>query len=333
MRKALGLIVVASLVTLAPPAHAATSVTFRPATIMAPANTGVLDHNVVALGTVKLTMSPTQTAYVVSKMHVNAATQITMADNEVRCTWPGGGKNVVMGQNLYPRGSSAPQWEDIWITTRFLVHPGVAAEVTCTTYIRTASTAAPASTLNVVEGSLAFADSSVDNTIAGTPAQFSLPYGNLLVDATHEVRQPALDKFEIAPGSTHLSVFGDTQYQACYSTGCPTNGASKAKYTLIINQWKRGGGLCHTDSTTATVTKTTPQQVHHQVVPLHHPNFEIRTGNDCAPIFNAYVLVQWQEGSNGAVQGVAKDLPDFRGSTSKHRSDMSHIYAVPYRRA
>jgi hypothetical protein len=49
----------------------------------------------------------------------------------------------------------------------------------------------------------------------------------------------------------------------------------------------------------------------------------------CAPVFNAYVRVDWLGGQKGAVQGTAVGLPDRRGSTSTHRSAMSHLYIVP----
>ncbi|CCH32088.1 hypothetical protein ABZ816_26345 [Actinosynnema sp. NPDC047251] len=317
----------------APQASAATHDDFTPVTVLGPGvpPDGSSDQNVVALGTVTLSMSSTQTAYVVSVMRVNSATLRTLVDNEVVCKWAGGSKNMVVGQNVYKQGGGNAQWEDISLTTRYLLHPGVATNVTCTTYIRTASLGFDDSTVRVVSGYLRFADTSVANNTAGTAIQNSVPPGLRRVDATTPiVREPSLPMFDTAPGFTGLSVFGDTEYMVCHtSSTCDKSGSSQARFTLFVNQWKADGTLCHSDSS-ATVTKSVPYSVHHVYVPLHQPDFRVRADAGCIPRFNAYVLVQWLSGETGAVQGTAVGLTDSRGSTSKHNSDMSHAYAVPY---
>ncbi len=338
-RMALGAIcaTLACLTVLVVPssASAATSVTFTPQRVTGPPppETGI-DHNVVALGSVQLAMTADQTAYVVSALRANSATVRTLVDNEVRCTWPGGGKNMVMGQNLYAGTGENPQWEDAWIVTKFLVHPGVATTATCTTYARVASLYTETSAVQIAEGSLRFADTSVANAADGKPLDSEIPYGDLPVDSTEAhrtVREPALPITTAPAGLHELSVFGDVDYQVCQrDVACDKNGSSTAKFTLIVNQWNAAGTeICHTDSTTSSVTKTIPYWVHHAVVPLYTPHFAVSTAAGCAPVFNAYVRVDWQSGQAGAVQGTAVGLPDFRGSTTTHRSAMSHLYIVP----
>ncbi|GLY90800.1 hypothetical protein Airi02_087290 [Actinoallomurus iriomotensis] len=313
-------------------ASAASSVTFKAKRVTAPPppKSGI-DHNVVALGTVRLAMTAKQTAYVVSSLHANAATVRTLVDNELRCTWPGGSKNMVMGQNIYAGTGKNPQWEDNWIVTRFLLHPGVATTATCTTYARVASLYKQTSSVQLAGGSLRFADTSVANAAKGKPLDYEMPYGDLPVDSTHRtVRQPSLPITTAPAGLHELSAFGDVDYQVCHRTGaCNKSGSSTARFTLIVNQWNAAGTkLCHTSSSTS-VTKTIPYWVHHAVVPLNTPHFAVSKAPGCAPVFNAYVRVDWLRGETGAVQGTAVGLPDRRGSSSTHRSAMSHLYIVP----
>ncbi|WP_285581977.1 hypothetical protein [Actinoallomurus iriomotensis] len=285
----------------------------------------------MALGTVRLAMTAKQTAYVVSSLHANAATVRTLVDNELRCTWPGGSKNMVMGQNIYAGTGKNPQWEDNWIVTRFLLHPGVATTATCTTYARVASLYKQTSSVQLAGGSLRFADTSVANAAKGKPLDYEMPYGDLPVDSTHRtVRQPSLPITTAPAGLHELSAFGDVDYQVCHRTGaCNKSGSSTARFTLIVNQWNAAGTkLCHTSSSTS-VTKTIPYWVHHAVVPLNTPHFAVSKAPGCAPVFNAYVRVDWLRGETGAVQGTAVGLPDRRGSSSTHRSAMSHLYIVP----
>lgn len=313
-------------------ASAASSATFKPQRVTGPPppKSGI-DHNVVALGTVRLAMAADQTAYVVSRLRANAATVRTLVDNEVRCTWPGGSKNLVMGQNVYAGTGQNPQWEDTWIVTKFLLHPGVATTATCTTYARVASLYKQTSSVQIVGGSLGFANKSVRNAANGKPLDYEIPYGDLPVDSTHRtVRQPALPITTAPAGFRELSVFGDVDYQVCQRVGaCNKAGSSTARFTLIVNQWNAAGKkICHTSSSTS-VTKTIPYWVHHAVVPLYTPHFAVSKAPGCAPVFNAYVRVDWLRGETGAVQGTAVGLPDRRGSTSTHRSAMSHLYIVP----
>ncbi|MFS8097016.1 hypothetical protein LFM09_07720 [Lentzea alba] len=337
MRRALSLLIALTAAMLAvhvPVATAATSVGFEPRSVLGPGipRDGSSDQNVVELGQVSLPMTSTQTAYVVSVMRVNSATVRTLFDNEVVCTWAGGSKNMVMGQNVYKKGGSQPEWEDVTLTTRFLVHPGVAAEVTCTAYIRTASLGWDNSTVQLVGGSMRFADTSVDNNTRGEPIQKSTSQGVIHLNSGNTVaREPLLPTFDLAPGFKGLSVFGDNEYMVCHpGAECDKSKSSKARFTLFVNQWKADGSLCHQDSS-ASATLDVPYYVHHIVVPLNKPNFEVRTGDGCIPRFNAYVLVQWLGGETGGIQGTALNLTDSRRSTTTHDSDMSHVFAVPYK--
>jgi hypothetical protein len=119
-------------------------------------------------------------------------------------------------------------------------------------------------------------------------------------------------------------------YQVCQrGSKCNKNGSSTARFTLIVNQWNATGKkICHTSASTST-TKTVPYWVHHVVVPMYKPHFAVSQARGCAPVFNAYVRVDWLSGQKGAVQGTAVGLPDRRGSASTHRSSMSHLYVVP----
>jgi hypothetical protein len=318
--------------TVSTSASAASSATFKSQRITGPRvpKSGI-DHNVVALGTARLKMAAHRTAYVVSSLRANAATVVTMVDNEVRCTWPGGGKNMVMGQNVYAGTGKNPKWEDIWIVTKFLVHPAKATTVTCTTYARVASLASKPSSVRIAAGSLRFANKSVHNAANGKPISYDIPYGDLPVDSKRpHLRQPALPITTLPTGLHELSVFGDVDYQVCQrGAKCNKSSSSTARFTLIVNQWNsKHTRTCQTNSSTS-ITETVPYWVHHVVVPLYKPHFKVSKASGCAPIFNAYVRVDWLRGEKGAVQGTAVGLPDRRGSATTHRSAMSHLYVVP----
>ena len=312
----------------APPAAAATSVDFTPRTILAPGN----EQNVVPVGSVSLAMSSTQTAYIVSVMRFNSATDRSLADNEVVCRWPGGSKNMVIGQNVHKRNTGEPDLEDIQLTTRFLVHPGVDTTVTCTAQVRSRSLGLDNRYLNLVSGSLQVADPSVDNDINGQPIQASVErttYFDLPDNPT--LRIPETGMFDLAPGFTGLSVFGDTNY-VVLPPPCPEqcpNGESRAAFSLYVNQWKADGQLCHRERI-EPFAKTMFYRTHHIYVP-QNLRFEIRTDPGCIPRFNAYVRLDHVSGWNGGTHGIAKGLTDSRGSTTTHNSDMSHIFVVPYK--
>jgi hypothetical protein len=318
-------------------AEAAKSVTFKAQTVVAPAiprdPTIPSEQNVVPVGTISLDMAAGQTAYVVSVMRANSATVRSLFDNEIVCKLPGGtSKNMVIGQNVYQQGGASPQWEDISLTTRFLVQAPAAGTMVCTANLRTVSLGYDEATLRLVGGSLRFANEVVANTTAGPPAQGGA--GRLTTKIgpeTPTLRIPSTGTFDLAPGFQKLSVFGDTEYLICYPNPdlpCNTKGTSTARFTLIVNQWKQDGSLCHTDASTAR-TSTIPYAVHHYYLALNKADFAVETGNGCIPRFNAYVKVDWLSGQDGGVQGTAVGLTDSRGSATKHNSDMSHVYAVP----
>jgi len=317
-----------------PSAAAATSDTFTPQTILAPRvpmpDEGTKpEQNVVPVGVVSLDMSSTQTAYIVSVMRFNSATGRALADNEVVCTWPGGSKNMVIGQNVLTRNTGHADLEDIQLTTRYLVHPGVDATVTCTAQVRSTSLGYNDEYYNLVSGSIRFADQSVANDTTGQPIQASVARTtNFDLPDNPTLRIPATDMFDVAPGFTGLSVFGDSNYVVNKPCETCTTGASTATFTLYVNQWKGDGQLCHTERT-EPLTKTMLYSTHHVYVPLNKL-FEIRTDAGCIPRFNAYVRVDYVSQYSGGTHGTAVGLTDSRGSASKHNSDMSHLYAVPY---
>lgn len=332
MRKALALVAAMTMALVAvnaPAASAATTVAFEPQTVLGPGipRDGTSDQNVVALGSVTLDMSATQTAQVVAVMRVNDATIRSLFDNEIVCKWVGGSKNTVLGQNVYQKAGKS-EFEDITLTASQLVHPGVATRVTCTAFIRTASLGWDDSTLRLVSGSLKIANASVVNGAAGKPIQSIVPPGLYKVDATNPVaRQPVLSTFDVTPDVKSLDLVADVEYMICHTTGqCDKTRTSKASFTLIVNQWKADGTLCQSDTSTNVVLDT-PYYVHHVVVPLKKTGLKVRP--DCAPRFNAYVLVKWLGGETGAVQGVATGMTDGRRTAAQHNSDMSAVYVLP----
>jgi len=318
---------------VATPAQAATSYTFAPQTILAPGlpEGGGVDHNVTPVGTISLNMTATQTAYVVSKMRVNNATIRSLFDNEVNCQGPGGWrKNMVIGENVYDTNSGSPL-QDVTLYTRFLVHPGVAGTVTCTAIVRGNSLNANDATYRLVSGYLMFADTSVTNATNGQPVQSSVSTGLHRLNAgIPEVRLPALDYFTLPSTVQGLNVVGDVELMICWpTTPCDVYGSALVKFTLFVNQWKLDGSLCKSDRS-VQVTHDVPYWVHHKYVPLNKPDFAVSTAPDCIPRFNAYVKAEWLGGETTAIQGPAEDLTDSRGSTTKHDSDMSHAYVLPY---
>ncbi|MGW5705733.1 helix-turn-helix domain-containing protein [Amycolatopsis japonica] len=327
----------------AAPADAVIRYDFTPRRILAPRMPKAMpgesrkpDHEVVALGSVELEMATTQTAYVVSVMRASSATHLSLFDNEVRCRWPGGEQNFVTGQNILTEGASSErEKEEVQLTTRFLLHPGVATKVACTAYLRAATLREDLDAqFRLDSGRIEVADTSVGNTTTGAPAQGAVPRGLLHVgpDPRMIAREPVLRSVTFAPGFTHLSVVADTQYQTCYpqkgkhcDTFDPT--ASRATFTLYVTQWK-GNEVCHKNRATGELREMS-HTVHRHHVPLHLPDFTIRA--DCDPRFSAYVMVKWVDGMDGAVQGAVEDLTDSRGSTTMHNADMSHIFMIPHK--
>lgn len=319
---------------VATPAQAATSVTFTPRTILAPGLPpgGGVDQNVTPVGTISLDVTATQTAYVVSKMRVDSATIRSLFDNEVVCRGPGGwSKNMVIGQNVYDTDSGSPL-QDVTLYTRFLVHPGVAGTVTCTANVRGNSLNANDATYRLVSGYITFADTSVVNATDGRPVQSSVSPGVHSLNAATPpvVRLPALDHFDLPPTVRGLNVVGDVELMICWpSTPCDRYKTAAVRFTLIVNQWKSDGTLCKTD-TSVGVTHDVPYWVHHKYVPLNKADFAVSDAPGCIPRFNAYVKAEWLSGETAGIQGTAVGLTDSRGSTTKHDSDMSHAYVLPY---
>ncbi|PSL52858.1 hypothetical protein B0I31_111145 [Saccharothrix carnea] len=316
----------------ATPAQAETFDTFTPQTISVPKQVQPVVHSVTPVGTIWLDMTATQTAYVVSKMRVNDATIRSLFDNEIVCQGPGGwSKNMVIGQNVYDLNSGSP-YQDVTLYTRFLVHPGVAGRVTCTANVRGNSlSTTSAATYRLVSGYLTFADTSVVNAADGQPVQSSVSAGvHALKGGT--LWLPNLGYFDLPSTVQGLNVVGDVNLKVCHPDGpddpCDRYGSAQVKFTLFINQWKSDGTLCKDDSS-IQVTHNVPYWVHHKYVPLNKADFTVSTAPGCIPRFNAYVKVEWLSGQTAGIHGTA-NLTDSQGSTTKHDSDMSHAYVLPY---
>uniref|UniRef100_UPI000524CA9C hypothetical protein n=1 Tax=Saccharothrix sp. NRRL B-16314 TaxID=1463825 RepID=UPI000524CA9C len=186
-------------------------------------------------------------------------------------------------------------------------------------------------TYRLVSGYITFADTSVTNATNGQPVQSSVSAGVHSLNADIPVqRLPALDYFDLPSTVQGLNVVGDVELMICWpSTPCDKYKTAMVKFTLIINQWKSDGTLCKTDSS-VVVTHDVPYWVHHKYVPLNKADFTVSTAAGCIPRFNAYVKAEWLGGETAGIQGTAVGLTDSRGSTTKHDSDMSHAYVLPY---
>lgn len=343
MRRALSLIfsmAVALTVVSAAPAMAETKYDFTATTIVAPRVPKKSEgkpavQRVTPVGKVNLRMTKNQTAYIVSIMKFNSATDRSLADNEVVCRWEGGSKNMVIGQNVLKQNTGRPKLEDITLTTRYLVHPGVDTDVECTAQVRSISLNHDNQTYRLYDGSIEFADPDVGNATNGQPIQASVArttYFDRTKNPVPSIDLPATGMFDLPPGYKGLSVIGDTNYvvlPACdENTEECKGGGSVASFTLYINQWKPTGELCHRERTDPKSLRML-YETHHVYVPLAKL-FTLNQDPQCTR-FNAYVQLNYGREYNGGTHGVATALTDSTGSTTTHRSDMSHIFVVPYK--
>lgn len=305
------------------PAQAATSTTFGPVTITgipaAPPVGTPATQKVVPLATIEASVTVGVTTYVYSTLRAYAADQVNLIDNEIRCSGAGA-SNVVMGENVLPPGGD-PAHQDITIVNRFLVSATSTGTLTCTLYLRTASTSIYVAQ-ETVSGELRFASTSVGEDINGAALQTSLGSGDIPVPST--TYTPILDR-TLPSGYTTLAVIADMEYHRCASGyTCPSN-TSTARFTLFVNT--DGGPACDS-APIAQTSESVARGVNHAAVPLY-TTVTLKPG--CTHVY-AYVRTEHVSDDVGSIGGAASGLTDSTGQsgdTPNHTSAMTHIFAVP----
>jgi hypothetical protein len=276
-------------------------------------------QKVVPLATIETEVASGATAYVYSELHAYDADQVNLIDNEVRCSGAGA-SNVVMGENvLSPTGD--PAHTNITIVTRFLVSATTSGALTCTLYLRTASTSAFVAQ-ETVSGNLRFASTSVGEDVNGVAIQKSLPAGDIPVPGT--VTTPVVDR-TLPAGYTKLAVIADVEYHRCASGySCPTTW-SKARFTLTATT---SGGTGCASAPVAQTEETVVRGVNHAAIPLY-TTVTLKPG--CTRV-QAKVTTTHTGGDVGSIGAAAAGLTDATGQsgdTPNHTSAMTHIFAVP----
>lgn len=301
---------------------AATSQDFGPTVITgipaAPPVGTPATQKVVPLATVTTSLTAGQTAYVYSELRAYAADQVNLVDNEVRCSGAGS-SNVVMGENVLP-STGDPAHQDITVVTRFLVSATTSGTLSCTLYLRTASTSSSVAK-ETVSGTLRFASTSVGEDSAGLAMQKSLPAGNIPV--TTSVTTPVLDQ-TLPAGYSQLAVIADVEYHRCGVDSCPNN-FSTAKFTLTATT---SGGTGCASAPAATTQESVPRGVNHAAIPLYTI---VTLAPGCDQV-HAQVTTTHVGGDTGSVGGAAPGLTDSTGQsgdTPNHTSAMTHLFIVP----
>lgn len=304
-------------------AIAATSQDFGPVVITgvpaAPPVGTPATQKVVPLATIETPMTSGATAYVYSELRAYDADQVNLIDNEVRCAGAGA-SNVVMGENVLP-ATGDPAHRDITIVTRFLVSATTSGTLTCTLYLRTASTSAFVAK-ETVSGNLRFASTSVGEDANGLAMQKSLPVGDLPVSSS--TTTPILDR-TLPAGYTKVAVIADVEYHRCAGTQACTNTYSAARFTLTATT---SGGTGCASAPAAQTEETVARGVNHAAIPLY-TTVVLKPG--CTRV-QAKVTTTRTAGDVGSVGGAAPGLTDETGQsgdTPNHTSVMTHIFAVP----
>lgn len=304
-------------------AVAATSKDFGPVVVTdipaAPPVGTPATQKVVPLATIETPMAEGATAYVYSRLRAYDADQVNLVDNEVRCAGAGT-SDVVMGENVLP-ASGDPARRDITIVTRFLVSATRSGTLTCTLYLRTASTSSSVAR-ETVSGTLRFASTSVGEDAGGLAMQKSLPVGDIPVSGS--TTTPVLDR-TLPPGYTKVAVIADVEYHRCAGTQPCTATYSTARFTLTATS--SGGPDC-ASAPVAQTEETVPRGVNHAAVPLY-TTVVLKPG--CTRV-RAEVRTTRTGGDVGSVGGAAPGLTDSTGQTGdtpNHTSVMTHLFAVP----
>jgi hypothetical protein len=302
---------------------AATSQDFGPTVIddvpAAPPVGTPATQKVVPLATVTASLTAGQTAYVYSELRAYDADQVNLVDNEVRCSGAGS-SNVVMGENVLP-ATGDPAHRDITVVTRFLVSATSSGTLSCTLYLRTASTSG-FTARETVSGTLRFASTSVGEDSAGLAMQKSLPEGNIPVSTA--ATTPVLDQ-TLPPGYSQLAVIADVEYHRCAGTEACTSNFSTAEFTLTATT---SGGTGCASAPAATTEETVPRGVNHAAIPLYTI---VTLAPGCDQV-HAQVTTTHVGGDIGSVGGAASGLTDSTGQsgdTPDHTSAMTHLFMVP----
>lgn len=314
---------VGTTVGIAAPAQAAPAATFGPTVVSGiPASSRPVTQKVVPLRTITANLVAGQTAYVYSSMRAYDATDVTLIDNEIRCSGAGS-DNVVMGENIDPSFSANIPRTNITIVNRFLVSATSTGILSCTIALRSASLSATTSSVTV-SGEIRFAATTVGEDASGSAMQTSLPPG--LTPLVSTVRTPVLDRI-LPAGSSSVAVIADVEFQSCSPGSCPdSTDASQARFTLFVNQMN-GDAVC-ASATPAQTDVLVTKQTHHQAVPLY-TSVPLQPG--CTRLY-AYVKAEYLIGPAGSIQGEATGLGDVTGPGGvdpQHDSVMTHIFAVP----
>lgn len=323
IRKVLALSLLALLLTagFGPVAHAAGETSFGPLRITGiPAAGGLKIQQLGA--SVTVAMEAGQTAYVYSSLNAYSAAQVTLVDNEVRCSGSGRG-DVVLGENIDPAGSANTDRVDITIVNRFLVSATSSGTLTCEIFYRGHSMSNLTSALTVA-GGLKIAAMPVGEDASGVAIQTSLPVMDPITVSTY-VYTLEIDR-TLAASHTKVDVIADVQFMSCWPKGQASCGHSSTRsdvrFTLYVNQMN-GDTVC-TSAPRAQSSVSVLKQTHHKVVPLYT---SLNLAPGCRRLV-AYVKAEYLGGPTGAIQGAASPLPDEDG-TGTHTSVMSHIFALP----
>ncbi|MEV6104270.1 hypothetical protein AB0M28_06075 [Streptomyces sp. NPDC051940] len=316
-------VALAGVVGPAGPAGAATSVNFGPVVITgvpaAPPVGTPATQKVVPLATVDTQMTAGTTAYLYSELRAYDADQVNLIDNEVRCSGAGS-SNVVMGENVLP-STGDPAHQDITIVTRFLVSATTTGTMSCTLYLRTASTSS-FTAKETVSGTLRFASTAVGEDTDGLAMQKSLPAGDIPVSTS--ATTPVLDR-DVPSGYTQLAIIADVEYHRCAGTQTCSATYSTARFSLTATT--SGATGCAT-APVAQTEETVARGVNHAAIPLY-TIVELRPG--CTHV-HAQVTVTHLGGDVGSIGGAAPGLTDSTGqsgSTPNHTSAMTHMFIVP----
>ncbi len=276
-------------------------------------------HKVVALATISTPMTAGATAYLYSFLRAYDADQVNLVDNEVRCGGAGV-SDVVMGENVLPPSAPNPAHRDITVVTRFLVSATATGTLTCTLYLRTASTSYEPGR-ETVAGTVRFAATAVGEDVDGLAMQTSLPAGSYPVPGTRVA--PVLDR-TLPAGYEKVAVIADVEYHRCASGPTCTTGRSTARFTLTATT--SGGPGC-ASAPVAQTQETVPTGVNHAAVPLY-TTVLLRPGCDQ---LHAKVTTTHVSDDVGSLGGPARltDSGGPPGSGPSHDSAMTHLFAVP----
>jgi hypothetical protein len=273
-------------------------------------------QKVVPTGTISTELQEGKTAYVYSTIDASDAADVNLIDNEVRCSGASTA-SVVMGENVFP-GTTSPL-RTITVVTRFLVTARRSGTLTCTQYLRTASTS-PNVSRETVKGLLRFASEDVVGDVNGVALQRSLKEATPPV--TTSVATPVLSG-KLPAGMKQLAVIADVEFHRC-GNEC----TARVRFALTVTT--SGGANC-ASAPVAQIERTLQRGINHVAVPLYT---KVPLAPGCTD-FQAKVTTTHLAGDPGTVGGPASGLCDTTGLNNctapqeNHESAMTHIFAVP----